>query len=98
MVNREEIVEALKQVMDPELGVDIYSLGLVYDITVDGPTIEIRMTFTSPMCPLGPMIVESVREQVSNVKGVQDVKVEITFDPPWTPDRISDEIRATLGI
>ncbi len=98
MVNREDIVEALKNVMDPELGVDIYNLGLVYDITVDGPTIEIRMTFTSPMCPLGPMIVESVKDMVSSVKGVQDVKVEVTFDPPWTPDRISDEIRATLGI
>jgi len=98
MVNRDEIVEALKGVVDPEIGVDIWNLGLVYDIIVDAGTVEIRMTFTSPMCPLAPIIIESVKENVSAIPGVQDVKVEVTFDPPWTPDRIADEVRATLGL
>lgn len=96
-IKREEVIAALKQVVDPEIGVDIWSLGLVYELHISEETVEIRMTFTSPMCPLGPFIIESVREKVSSVHGVKDVKVEITFEPLWTPDRISDEVRGSLG-
>ncbi len=96
-IKREEVIAALKQVIDPEIGVDIWSLGLIYELRISSETVEIKMTFTSPMCPLGPFIIESVREKVSAVPGVKDVKVEITFEPLWTPDRISDEVRGTLG-
>lgn len=96
-IKREEVIAALKQVIDPEIGVDIWSLGLIYELRISSETVEIKMTFTSPMCPLGPFIIESVREKVSSVSGVKDVKVEITFEPLWTPDRISDEVRGTLG-
>ena len=64
---------------------------------ISSETVEIKITFTSPICPLGPFIIESVRDKVSSVTGVKDVKVEITFEPIWTPDRISDEVRGTLG-
>lgn len=98
MVKRNDVIKALKRVTDPELGVDIWSLGLVYDISIEEETVKIRMTFTSPMCPLGPFIIEGVKTEVSAVRGVKDVEVDITFDPLWTPDRMSEEIRATLGL
>lgn len=98
MVKRDDVIKALKRVTDPELGVDIWSLGLVYDISIEEETVKIRMTFTSPMCPLGPFIIEGVKTEVSAVRGVKDVEVDITFDPLWTPDRMSEEIRATLGL
>lgn len=98
MVNKDAVVEALNKVVDPELGVDIWSLGLVYEVKVKGVGVDIKMTFTSPMCPVGPMIVEDVKTKVGAVKGVKDVKVEITFEPLWSPDRISEEVRATLGV
>lgn len=98
MIKKDDVLKALKKVMDPELGVDIWSLGLVYEVKVREETVEIKMTFTSPMCPLAPLIIEGVKNEVSGVKGVKDVKIEITFDPMWTPDRISEDVRATLGI
>lgn len=98
MVKRDDVIKALKRVTDPELGVDIWSLGLVYDISIEEETVKIRMTFTSPMCPLGPFIIEGVKTEVSAVSGVKDVEVDITFEPLWTPDRMSEEIRATLGL
>lgn len=98
MVKRDDVIKALKRVTDPELGVDIWSLGLIYDIAIEEETVKIRMTFTSPMCPLGPFIIEGVKTEVSAVRGVKDVEVDITFDPLWTPDRMSEEIRATLGL
>ncbi len=98
MVKRDDVIKALKRVTDPELGVDIWSLGLVYDISIEEETVKIRMTFTSPMCPLGPFIIEGVKTEVSAVRGVKDVEVDITFEPLWTPDRMSEEIRATLGL
>ena len=98
VIKRDDVIKALKKVMDPELGVDIWNLGLVYEVKIEDETVEIKMTFTSPMCPLAPLIIEGVKEEVSAVKDVKDVKVEITFDPMWTPDRISEDVRATLGI
>ena len=95
MIEREKIVEALKTVEDPELFLDIWFLGLIYTININEPNVEIEMTFTSPMCPAGPMLVGQVQEKVRAVPGVEAVEVKIVFTPPWQP---SDEVKAALGM
>lgn len=92
---KKPIVEVLKTIEDPELGIDIWNLGLIYNIDLEEKTVHIRMTFTSIMCPVGPMIVESVQKKVKEVKNVEEVKVEVTFDPVWEP---SEELREMLGV
>ena len=79
MVTKEEVIETLKKVYDPEIQLDIWSLGLVYNIEVEGNKVKILMTFTSPMCPYGPALLDDVRRQVSAMDGVGEVDVEITF-------------------
>ena len=93
-----EIVDVLKNIYDPEIPVNIYDLGLVYDIdyTPDGK-VHIRMTLTAPNCPMAEFLVEEVHTQVSKVKGVQEVIVEIVFDPPWDRNMMSEEALMELG-
>ena len=93
------VIEALKTVQDPELMLDIYSLGLVYkiDIMPDG-NVNIEMTLTSPTCPMGPEMIQMAAHAVASVVGVGKVKVNLTFDPPWTTDKLSDEIKLMMGI
>ncbi len=95
MVTREAVIEALQEVEDPELFVDIWFLGLVYGIDIDEGVVRIEMTFTTPMCPAGPMLVEQVESAVGAVEGVQEVQVKIVFTPPWEP---SDEVKALVGL
>jgi metal-sulfur cluster biosynthetic enzyme len=95
---REEVFEALHQVEDPELGMDIVELGLVYDVAVDGPTVKVTHTLTSMGCPAGPMIQEDIDSAVrSNFDSVENVELELTWDPPWTPERMSDDAKFILG-
>ena len=95
----EVIRDTLKEVYDPELRYNIVDLGLVYDINVrDEGKVHVLLTLTTPACPVGPLIVEQIEENVSIVPGVKDVDVEITFDPAWDPSKMSDEARADLGI
>jgi FeS assembly SUF system protein len=93
-----EIVDVLKNISAPEIPVNIYDLGLVYDIdyTPDGK-VHIRMTLTAPNCPMADFLVEEVHTQVSKVKGVQEVIVEIVFDPPWDRNMMSEEALMELG-
>ncbi len=99
MVTPELVKEALKEVYDPELHYNIVDLGLVYDIQCrDDGTVYVLMTLTYPGCPIGPMIIEQVDEIVGNLPGVKAVDVEFTFDPPWTPERMSEEARMDLGL
>ena len=98
MVNKEQIIEALKKVYDPEIQFDIWSLGLVYNIEIEGSRVKIIMTFTSPMCPYGPALMDDVRRNVSAVDGVSESEIEITFSPVWGPDKMSEEARIGLGI
>jgi len=93
-----EIREALKSVIDPELGINIVDLGLIYDIVINKGAVKVKMTLTTPMCPLGPLIIENARKAVEGVPGVKDVDIEVTFDPPWTMDRINPEIKERLGL
>jgi metal-sulfur cluster biosynthetic enzyme len=97
MVTRDDVVEALHQVEDPELGMDIVELGLFYGAEVEGETVKVTYTLTSMGCPAGAMIQEDIERFVSEIPGVDRVESELTFDPPWTPDRMSDDAKFILG-
>ena len=97
MVVREDVVEALHGVEDPELGMDIVELGLFYDASVEGENVRVTHTLTSIGCPVGPMIQEDIERVVNQIPGVESVQGELTFDPPWTPERMSDDAKFILG-
>ena len=90
--------DALKTVKDPELNVDLVTLGLVYDIQVDGSRAKAIISLTTPMCPVAGEIVDQARLAIAKVEGVEVAEVELTFDPPWTPERMSPLIRSSLGL
>lgn len=98
MVTEDVIVEGLREVYDPELHYNIYDLGLVYDIGIADGDVKILMTLTTPACPIGPMIVEQIQENIGLIPGVKDVAIDFTFDPPWSPEKMTDEARADLGL
>ncbi len=91
--SKETAVESLKKIVDPELGIDIWTLGLIYDIAIEKRYIKIKMTFTSPMCPYGPMLLENIKKELSD-RGF-DPDIEVVFTPVWQP---SKEIRMMLGL
>jgi metal-sulfur cluster biosynthetic enzyme len=93
----EAIRTALTAVEDPELGMDIMSLGLVYDVDVTGDRARITYTLTSMGCPLGPVIEQDIVQAAQAVEGIARVDPELTFDPPWSPDRMSEDARLVLG-
>ena len=94
----EDVVRAaLRRVKDPELNLNIVDLGLVYGIAVDGPKVSIDMSLTSPGCPSGPEIMTAAEQQVRSLDGVEDVAVNLVWDPMWSPDRIEPRIRAYMG-
>jgi FeS assembly SUF system protein len=96
---RPKVVDALKQVFDPEIPVNIYELGLIYDVLVDAERrVGIRMTLTAPACPAAQTLPGEVRDKAKSVEGVTDARVEIVFDPPWTQDRMSDVAKLQLGL
>ncbi len=97
-VTEKEVRDALKGVKDPELGLDLVVLGLIYDIEVEGDHVDAVMSLTSPMCPVAGEIVNNVKEAIEAVEGISSADVELTFDPPWTPDRINPLIRSSLGL
>ena len=97
MPSQDEVVEALRQVEDPELGMDIVELGLLYDVEVEGDKVKITYSLTSLGCPAGPMIEEDIDRVAREVPGVADVEKELSWDPPWTPDRMSDDAKFILG-
>jgi|SRR5690349_9122840 metal-sulfur cluster biosynthetic enzyme len=88
---------ALRRVKDPELNLNIVDLGLVYDMLVDGATVTIDMSLTSPGCPSGPEIMTEAERQVRSLPGVEDVVMNLVWSPPWTPERIEPRVRAYLG-
>jgi metal-sulfur cluster biosynthetic enzyme len=97
MATKDEVFEALREVEDPELGMDVVELGLVYDVEVDDSQVKVIHSLTSMGCPAGPMIQEGLHEAAMRVPGVAAVEVELTWDPPWTPDRMSDDAKFILG-
>jgi metal-sulfur cluster biosynthetic enzyme len=94
-----DLMEIIRVVEDPDLGISIVDLGLVYDVRNDNKgRVEVDMTLTSPGCPYGPQIVQEVNYVLRAVEGVHDVEVEIVWDPPWTLDNLSDEVKLDMGI
>lgn len=95
----DDIVSALKTVYDPEIPADIYELGLIYRVDIeDDRTVKIEMTLTAPGCPVAGEMPGWVENAVRTVEGVMDVEVSMTFDPPWTPDRMSEEAQIAVGL
>ncbi len=97
VLSADTVRQALRQVKDPELDMNIVDLGLVYDVEVDGGLVRINMTLTSPGCPAGPMITNDIYKVVRALEGVQDVDIDIVWEPYWTPERIDPKIRAMMG-
>jgi metal-sulfur cluster biosynthetic enzyme len=100
-LTRDEVFEAIRPVTDPEIRIGIVDLGLVYDVDIDndGKDVNVKMTLTSPMCPVGPMIMTAVHENVALIPGVLNVNVELVWDPPWDPRLMaSDEAKDQLGL
>ena len=98
MVSAEDVREVLKNVYDPEIPVNVVDLGLIYNIQVDEGNVYVQTTLTAPGCGMGPMIAQQAEWAVSELDGVEDVQVEMTFDPPWTPDLISEDGKKLLGL
>lgn len=98
MVTAAEVKKALRTVKDPEMHLDLVVLGLIYDIQVEGDTVDVTMSLTSPACPVAGEIVNQARQAVEAVAGVGKANVELTFSPPWTAARIPPTVRAALGL
>ena len=96
-LNEDAVRKALRQVQDPELALNIVDLGLVYDIEVKDGNVHIKMTLTSPGCPVGPEIMTEAEQVVRMLDGVDDVEIELVWEPFWTPERIDPRVRAFLG-
>jgi metal-sulfur cluster biosynthetic enzyme len=95
--DRDDVWEALENVIDPELGLDFVSLGLVYDVELEGSDVHITFTLTSPGCPIGPQVTEQMKEYVSEVEGVEKVFPKMIFSPPWSPEKMSEDAKFALG-
>lgn len=93
----DEVNDALSNVIDPELGLDFVELGLVYDVEIDGPTVNITFTLTTPACPIGPQVSEQMVEFVGDLDGVEEVNPKMVFTPPWSPDKMSEDAKFALG-
>jgi metal-sulfur cluster biosynthetic enzyme len=97
MVSIDDVTEALRDVIDPELGLDFVELGLIYDVQIEDGTVDVIYTLTSPGCPIGPQVSEQIEEFVGELEGVQEVRPTMTFSPPWTPERMSEDAKFALG-
>jgi metal-sulfur cluster biosynthetic enzyme len=98
MVAKEDVIKVLKTVNDPEIGIDIVDLGLVYDLKIDDDSVTIKITMTAPSCPLTDWILFDAQKKVEEMDGVSKCDIELVWDPPWTPDMISDEARKMLNL
>ena len=97
-VSKEDILETLKTVYDPEIPVNVVDLGLVYDVQVNDNDVYVQMTLTFPGCGMGPYIAQQAEWAIQDMEGVEEVEIEMVFEPPWSPDLISEEARAQLGL
>jgi len=97
MVTEEEVYEALEEVIDPELGLDFVSLGLVYDVNIESQDVHVTFTLTTPACPIGPQVSEQMVEFVGDLEGVSDVHPKMVFEPPWSPEMMSEDAKFALG-
>jgi metal-sulfur cluster biosynthetic enzyme len=96
-VDVEDVMEALTNVIDPELGLDFVELGLVYGVEIEGGRVHVTYTLTTPGCPIGPQVAEQIEEFVGDLEGVNIVESELVFTPPWSPERMSEDAKFALG-
>src|SRR5438105_4181319 len=96
-LTEERVLEALKNVLDPELGINIVDLGLVYDVSIEDDTVKIVYTLTTMGCPIGPLIEEQMARMLADVPGIEKVDAEMVLRPPWTPEMMSEAAKAALG-
>src|SRR3954465_8248154 len=96
-VTQDDVYEALEEVIDPELGLDFVSLGLVYDVEVEASDVYVTFTLTTPACPIGPQVSEQMREFVGDLEGVTAVHPKMVFDPPWSPEMMTEDAKFALG-
>jgi metal-sulfur cluster biosynthetic enzyme len=97
MIDEDDVLEALSNVIDPELGLDFVELGLIYDVAIDGGTVTITFSLTTPACPIGPQVSEQMQEFVGELPGVEEVVPNMVFTPPWTPEKMSEDAKFALG-
>ena len=97
MATEEQVAEALRNVYDPEIGINVVDLGLVYNTEVQDGTVNVEMTLTSMGCPAGPMIVQQIEDEVKEIEGVDDVDVQIVWSPAWNPTMMSEDAKMELG-
>jgi metal-sulfur cluster biosynthetic enzyme len=97
-IDTEEVYAALRECYDPEIPVNIVDLGLIYALKIEGATVDITMTLTAIGCPVGPEVMSDVESKVLEVPGVEKCDVTLTFEPPWTPDKMTEDARWELGI
>jgi metal-sulfur cluster biosynthetic enzyme len=97
VVTEEAVMQALRDVYDPEIGVNVVDLGLVYRLDVVGDNVDVDLSMTTPGCPATGMIVETAEMAIRQIPGVNQVHVELVWDPPWTPDRMADDVKRALG-
>ena len=97
VLTEEDVYEALEEVIDPELGLDFVSLGLVYDVEIEKENVYVTFTLTTPACPIGPQVSEQMKEFVGDLEGVESVYPKMIFEPPWTPDMMSEDAKFALG-
>jgi metal-sulfur cluster biosynthetic enzyme len=97
-LTQDSVMDALRQVNDPELGINLVDMGLIYGVEIEGGKVQIDMTLTTPGCPMHSFIARQAWQAVSNVPGVTDTKVRVVWEPRWTPERLSPAARAKLGL
>jgi metal-sulfur cluster biosynthetic enzyme len=96
-LTEDDVLEVLEEVIDPELGLDFVSLGLVYQVEIEGTEVFVTFTLTTPACPIGPQVSEQMREFVGDLPGVTAVHPKMVFDPPWSPEMMSEDAKFALG-
>jgi len=97
MVDEDTVIDALSNVIDPELGLDFVELGLIYGVEIDGGTVNVTFTLTTPACPIGPEVSEQMQEFVGELPEVTEVVTAMVFTPPWTPEKMSEDAKFALG-
>ena len=95
--SEEAVLDALSNVIDPELGLDFVELGLIYGVEIDGGDVNVTFTLTTPACPIGPQVTEQIKEFVGELEGVENVQTNMVFTPPWTPEKMSEDAKFALG-
>ena len=96
-ITEDDVLEALEEVIDPELGLDFVSLGLVYDVEIENQDVYVTFTLTTPACPIGPQVSEQMKEFVGDLPGVASVHPKMIFEPPWSPEMMTDDAKFALG-